>query len=1307
MEGYKRHDVLVRRTTFFFVLLFVVGCSPDPGRFAVEFDWGKLKPPDPGTLQVRGEVTNEQGSVSATTTATVAYEPGMELPFPQVPNHNDLFVVVAMYPLDDLELTGSPWYIGRSDHFNLQAGTSTTVRAVLEWGPKIGGGIGDRIQAPVEVIGTKFGRVSNSKVHFQVRARSVQKFEVAQDIAFSVGRKTYDEAAKLFVEGENAETKEAEENGYKVFKFAYDLNENVDCAQISCEGLRRVVLRGLNGDFNSDPVEVAVNLDTMAPEVTLAAISYKGGPENPLPLPTKATVGTTIVVSANTNEAMSTLSKPPTMIASHGVSTLVFRRVKLSETRVDFEATVTATHTEGVYTPLLHLADLVGNVNEQATFSDPQIVVTTREPVLTVDQDAVSYVRSPLGNAKKEHLGSFTVPDGPYFALAPKDSLENTATVRQGTFLLEGQQQPAQIRIWEDQRRNNLLRSAQPNSEGDWPRAQLRLPKLDVPTVFVSGVDAAGNESQRVRLDHAWFVATSGWPAFGTSPHVLTGVGRVKETLIQPYAGSFEERSITAEPNGQALISRASRVWTEEAAAPSLGPSPRAGHALAYDSARGRVVLFGGWDGNRLLNDIWEWSGTAWTNVTPRQGASPSPREDHAMVYDSARGRVVLFGGFGELSAGDTWEWNGTNWIDVTPARSASPPPRSEHAMAYDSARGRVVLFGGLDKNSSKLADTWEWDGKIWEEVMPTEGRRPDGRSQHAMAYDITQGRVVLSGGSQYSGPPFNDTWAWDGNTKTWEDLEGEPLGVMEHAMTYDSAQGSLITFGGWDGDEILRDTWKWDGGGETRKGDGNSKRWKNVTPPDIRIWRRLRHAMVYDSAHERIVLFGGWDGEEFLGDTWVWDGTTWTDPEGPDPRQRHAMAYDNANKEVVLFGGAGDISESETPTLGNTWTWNGLKWKDVYIPEGKGPSPRTGHAMTYDGSKSRIVLFGGMPGSSPFGDTWEWDGTKWTNVTPKVDSPNPRIGHAMVYDSAHERVVLFGGSDGQRRLRDTRAWNGSTWANVTPENEGESPSPREGHAMAYDSAQGQVVLFGGSDGRRRLGDTWTWDGTTWANVTPENEGESPSPREGHAMAYDGERGRVVLFGGSNDLRPSLDDTWEWDGATWKSVTPQDKSPRPASNPAMAYDRARGQVILLGKVATWAYATGRPAFQMASMLPVDMNQSHIQGLRVRAYCGGKRPAGPGATLMGWAGGGVGNPPGSWLLLESNDAGIPWLEGSSDHLLDWREAENNAEEAQNFFLERDRQITFQCRPQGDETDRENSPAEVALDYMEVRVHYQLR
>jgi len=82
------------------------------------------------------------------------------------------------------------------------------------------------------------------------------------------------------------------------------------------------------------------------------------------------------------------------------------------------------------------------------------------------------------------------------------------------------------------------------------------------------------------------------------------------------------------------------------------------------------------------------------------------------MAYDAARGVVVLYGG-GDSTATDTWTYDGRDWKRQD---NAGPTPRWSSAMAYDATRQRIVLFGG-GRNArpyDALGDTWEWDGTRW-----------------------------------------------------------------------------------------------------------------------------------------------------------------------------------------------------------------------------------------------------------------------------------------------------------------------------------------------------------------------------------------------------------------------------------------------------------------------------------------------------------------------------------------------------------------------------------------------------------------
>ncbi|HEY3383501.1 MAG TPA: NBR1-Ig-like domain-containing protein [Vicinamibacterales bacterium] len=284
---------------------------------------------------------------------------------------------------------------------------------------------------------------------------------------------------------------------------------------------------------------------------------------------------------------------------------------------------------------------------------------------------------------------------------------------------------------------------------------------------------------------------------------------------------------------------------------PTNSPTARAGHAMAYDAARGQVVLFGGMNYS-YSNGTWVWDGTNWMQKTPAD--SPPPRYASTMAYDAARGQVVLFGGMDSdsTSLNDTWVWDGTNWTQKSPANS--PPSRCLHAMAYDAARGQVVLFGGFDLGFR--SDTWVWDGTNWTQRTPADS--PGSRAYVSMAYDAARGQVVLFGGSD-GGNARNDTWVWDGTNWTQKSPANSPPVHYKHAMAYDIARGQVILFGG-DGTTYGNDTWIWDGTNWMEKSPANSPT------------RRAEHAMAYDAVKGQVVLFGGAD-YTIRNDTWVWPG--------------------------------------------------------------------------------------------------------------------------------------------------------------------------------------------------------------------------------------------------------------------------------------------------------------------------------------------------------------------------------------------------------------------------------------------------
>ena len=275
-----------------------------------------------------------------------------------------------------------------------------------------------------------------------------------------------------------------------------------------------------------------------------------------------------------------------------------------------------------------------------------------------------------------------------------------------------------------------------------------------------------------------------------------------------------------------------------------------------------------------------------------------------------------------------------------------------------------------------------------------------------------------------------------------------------------------------------------------------------------------------------------------------------------PKPRYIHGMAYDSARHLTLLFGGDGTGRER----LDDTWEYNGLDWTQIQPAQSPPGRVNIQGAMLFDSGRNRTVLFGGLSAAGYLGDTWEYNGTNWTQRSPAV-SPPARDSHAMVYDPVRHVTVLFGGYSGNPSnlyLNDTWEYNGTNWTQVNPP---QSPPGRNHHAMVYDSQRRVVVLFGGrSAADPQLDDTWEYNGLTWTQV---NTPQAPAGRENHALAYDSQRHITVLFGGTSNGSDPLGDTWEYDGATWIPASAVFHPSARFSFP-MVYDSARDKVLLYG-----------------------------------------------------------------------------------------------------------------------------------------------
>lgn len=255
-------------------------------------------------------------------------------------------------------------------------------------------------------------------------------------------------------------------------------------------------------------------------------------------------------------------------------------------------------------------------------------------------------------------------------------------------------------------------------------------------------------------------------------------------------------------------------VWSELTAA-GTPPEGRGFASLVYDPSGNRVILFGGEnDAGARFQDLWSLSLTGTPTWSPlaASGSWPFGRSRHGAIHDPIRDQMVVFGGSTLVFPyyqNDVYTLSLSGapaWTPVTPAGS-QPLPRQGMSVVLDSARDRMLLFGGLSNEAPIYpADVWALNlaGPSWDSLEVTLG--PAGRRQHVAAYDPARDRMFVFGGyaSQGEGPvPANDFWSLSlAGSPGWTQLQpdGIPDADADAAAVWDIAGDRLVKYGGWGG---------------------------------------------------------------------------------------------------------------------------------------------------------------------------------------------------------------------------------------------------------------------------------------------------------------------------------------------------------------------------------------------------------------------------------------------------------------------------------------------------------------------------
>lgn len=385
-----------------------------------------------------------------------------------------------------------------------------------------------------------------------------------------------------------------------------------------------------------------------------------------------------------------------------------------------------------------------------------------------------------------------------------------------------------------------------------------------------------------------------------------SGPGQVVEVRVTPATfsirvGETQQLTTTAlDAGGQVITGRTATFSTSDGSVATVSSA-----GLVSGAGVGDVDITATVDGI---------DGIAAGAIAAAPPPQPAGRWLQAMVYDGARQQVLMFGGSGAQAFGDLWAWDGAQWNLLS--GGSGPSARDGAVMAYDPGSQKVLLWGGRAANgTTRLSDTWEWDGGAWTQVSAA----GVGSYEHASGgFDEGRSRlVVFTTAAGQAGAGQQETWEWDGMAPWTRRATSGPVSFMvplSSPLVFEPMRQTLLGLFGDAAGASATQLWRWDGSAWTALGAG-----PNIAPGG---------SLVVTGPDTLLAFAGEPSG---AGRTWRWNGIAWSQAAnaGPaGPRFGSGMAYDAHRSRVVLFGGF-----TGATYLADTWEWDGTQWTRVLLP--------------------------------------------------------------------------------------------------------------------------------------------------------------------------------------------------------------------------------------------------------------------------------------------------------------------------------------------------------------------------------------
>ncbi|KAN0064601.1 hypothetical protein ACQY0O_002230 [Thecaphora frezii] len=455
------------------------------------------------------------------------------------------------------------------------------------------------------------------------------------------------------------------------------------------------------------------------------------------------------------------------------------------------------------------------------------------------------------------------------------------------------------------------------------------------------------------------------------APSAASSVAQLGSVSAQNLAGSANWGSLTGQSMFSAYISRQMprAVWHQlypaevgqQQSDRPIAPSGRGGHSMVFDSEKGIAYLFGGWDGQQDLCDLWAYHvhEGRWRLISAdaRLQGGPGPRSCHKMCLDEKSGSIYLLGRYidydgnaprqhesphpyGSSSPSNAASARSTRASFLPPVPFSGPPtrdvPMGQADASSQTGEGEAAALaatggGGRHRRINQLGTEPSEGGDSRSNTPPSSsaGGHSPGRSSRPATGSRTPSRGSHAAASPLGREP--DFFRFSTKWERWERLSGDtfadggPKLIYDHGLVVDSQSQILYVFGGRIADpdpnkfefsgmwryDIIQRTWTFLFDDNTQSGG--------------KILSRSGHSMLLDpgksglsgmsaSQNRQIWILGGHRGASAtnLADMWTYNLATGavreiskdTGQNGPESGFTRRATIDPTAREISLFVG-------------------------------------------------------------------------------------------------------------------------------------------------------------------------------------------------------------------------------------------------------------------------------------------------------------------------------------------------------------------------------------------------------------------